>query len=74
MTRADRRSLRSRGYADTSPGAYFVTAVTYQREMLYGGLVEGEIRLNRHRIEAYIRANPANLKDDRAYSTTHKEE
>jgi REP element-mobilizing transposase RayT len=41
-----RRSIRLRGYDYTQPGAYFVTMVTYQREDLFGEIVDGEMRLN----------------------------
>jgi putative transposase len=34
------------GYDYTSPGAYFVTRVTTQRENLFGEIVTGEMRLN----------------------------
>jgi REP element-mobilizing transposase RayT len=33
--RHDRRSTRLRGYDYTAPGAYFVTIVAYQREMMF---------------------------------------
>ena len=41
-----RRSIRLKGYDYTQPGAYFVTMVTYQREDLFGEIMEGEMRLN----------------------------
>src|SRR4030042_1029521 len=41
-----RRSVRLKDYDYSSPGAYFVTAVTYQRECLLGKVVDGKMRLN----------------------------
>jgi REP element-mobilizing transposase RayT len=41
-----RRSIRLKGYDYRSAGAYFVTIVTYQRECVFGEIVNGEMRLN----------------------------
>lgn len=41
-----RRSIRLKGYDYTQNGAYFVTIVTYQREHLFGKVVNGVMRLN----------------------------
>ena len=41
-----RRSIRLKEYDYTQPGAYFVTMVTWQREELFGQVVDGEMRLN----------------------------
>ncbi len=41
-----RRSIRLKGYDYASPGAYFITICTYQRQCLFGEIVDGEIRLN----------------------------
>jgi putative transposase len=41
-----RRSIRLKGYDYTQPGAYFVTICSYQREEVFGEVVEGEMRLN----------------------------
>jgi REP element-mobilizing transposase RayT len=41
-----RRSLRLRGYDYRSAGAYFVTICSFQRECLFGEVVDGEVRLN----------------------------
>ena len=41
-----KNSLRLRGYDYSSVGAYFVTIVTWQREMLFGDVVDGEMVLN----------------------------
>ena len=41
-----RRSLRLRGFNYSSEGAYFVTICTQNRECLFGGVVDGEMRLN----------------------------
>ena len=43
-----RRSIRLKGYDYTQPGAYFVTVVAYQRECLFGEIIDGEMRLNEH--------------------------
>lgn len=41
-----RRSIRLKGYDYSQAGAYFVTIVTWQREMLFGEIVGGEMKLN----------------------------
>jgi REP element-mobilizing transposase RayT len=41
-----RRSIRLKGYDYTQAGAYFVTMVTYQRESLFGDIVDGEVCLS----------------------------
>ena len=41
-----RRSIRLRGYDYSQPGAYFVTACTWQREHLFGEVIDGEMVLN----------------------------
>ena len=41
-----KNSLRLQGYDYSSIGAYFVTIVTWQREMLFGEIVDGEMVLN----------------------------
>lgn len=41
-----RRSIRLKGYDYSQSGAYFVTLVTWQREMLLGEIVDGEMVLN----------------------------
>ena len=41
-----RRSIRLRNYDYRSDGAYFVTLCTYQRECLFGEVVDAEVRLN----------------------------
>lgn len=43
-----RRSIRLKGYDYSSAGAYFVTIVAWRREMLFGDVVDGEMRLNRN--------------------------
>jgi REP element-mobilizing transposase RayT len=42
----NRHSVRLPGYDYSKPGAYFVTLVTYQRERLFGDIVQGEVRLS----------------------------
>jgi REP element-mobilizing transposase RayT len=50
MTRSSerhhRRSIRLKGYDYTQPGAYFVTICTYDREGLFGHVVDGHMVLN----------------------------
>lgn len=41
-----RRSIRLQGYDYSLVGAYFVTIVTWQREMLFGDVVNGEMDLS----------------------------
>jgi REP element-mobilizing transposase RayT len=41
-----RRSIRIKGYDYSQAGAYFVTIVAWQREMLFGEIVGGEMILN----------------------------
>lgn len=41
-----RRSIRLPGYDYSLPGAYFVTICTHDRELLFGGITNGEMRLN----------------------------
>lgn len=43
-----RRSIRLKGYDYSQAGAYFVTIVVWQREMLFGEIVNGEMDLNRY--------------------------
>ncbi|MEM9162343.1 MAG: hypothetical protein AAGC54_04655, partial [Cyanobacteria bacterium P01_F01_bin.4] len=41
-----RRSIRLHGYDYASPGAYFVTLCAYQRQCIFGEIVDGQMRLN----------------------------
>ncbi|EKU98422.1 transposase [Leptolyngbya sp. PCC 7375] len=41
-----RRSVRLRGHDYSSSGLYFITICTYQRQCLFGEIVNGEMRLN----------------------------
>lgn len=41
-----RRSIRLKDYDYSSAGAYFVTICTWQRECLFGEIVDGKMRLN----------------------------
>jgi putative transposase len=41
-----RRSIRLQGYDYTQNGAYYITIVTYQRQHLFGEVVNGEMQLN----------------------------
>ncbi|MEO0408413.1 MAG: hypothetical protein AAF289_13780 [Cyanobacteria bacterium P01_A01_bin.135] len=41
-----RRSIRLPGYDYSASGLYFVTICTYQRQCLFGAVVNGEMRLN----------------------------
>lgn len=46
--RHHRHSIRLKGYDYASAGAYFVTTVTWQRQCLFGEIVNHEIMLNRY--------------------------
>jgi putative transposase len=41
-----RRSIRLRGYDYSQAGAYFVTVCAYQRQCLFGAVIEGQMVLN----------------------------
>jgi REP element-mobilizing transposase RayT len=41
-----RRSIRLKGYDYTSAGLYFITICTYQRQCLFGAIVNGEMQLS----------------------------
>lgn len=41
-----RRSIRLKGYDYTQAGAYFITLCTYERQCLFGEVVDGVMRLN----------------------------
>jgi len=43
-----RHSIRLQGYDYSQASAYFVTIVTWQRESLFGEIVDGEMVLNRY--------------------------
>jgi len=42
-----RRSIRLQGYDYTKIGVYFVTICTFQREALFGDVIDGQMQLNR---------------------------
>jgi len=44
--RHHRRSIRIGGYDYSQAGAYFVTVCTFERVLLFGNVVDGEMRLN----------------------------
>jgi REP element-mobilizing transposase RayT len=46
MNLLQRRSIRLKDYDYSSPGEYFVTICTHQRECSFGEIVEGEIRFS----------------------------
>ena len=46
-TRHHRASIRLKGQDYSLAGAYFITLVAYRREMLFGKIKDGKIRLNR---------------------------
>ncbi|CAG0964143.1 hypothetical protein ANAEL_00803 [Anaerolineales bacterium] len=46
-TATGRHSIRLQGYDYTQPGAYFVTLVTFQRNILFGEIIDGEVILSR---------------------------
>ena len=41
-----RKSIRLQGYDYSQAGAYYVTIVTYQRDCLFGEIVDGEMYIN----------------------------
>lgn len=41
-----RRSIRLKGFDYAQPGGYFITIVTYQRECLFGEVINREVRLS----------------------------
>jgi len=42
----NRRSIRLKNYDYSSPGAYFITICTHNRQCLFGEIVNGEMTLN----------------------------
>ena len=44
--RHHRRSIRLKGYDYSQAGAYFITLVTHGGACLFGGVVDGEVRLS----------------------------
>ena len=44
--RHHRRSIRLKGYDYASPGAYFVTMCSYEKECIFGEVADGSVRLN----------------------------
>ncbi len=42
----NRRSIRLQGYDYSSPGEYFITICTQNRECLFGDIVDGEMVVN----------------------------
>ena len=45
-SRPRRRSLRLPGYDYSQAGAYFITACSQNRVMLFGGVIDGDVQLN----------------------------
>jgi REP element-mobilizing transposase RayT len=43
-----RRSIRLKGYDYTQAGAYFITICTWQRDSLFGEVINGEMQLSRY--------------------------
>jgi putative transposase len=41
-----RQSLRLKGYDYSQAGAYFITVCTHRRMLLFGDVIEGDVRLN----------------------------
>lgn len=41
-----RRSIRRRGYDYSNPGAYFITICAFDRQHLFGEVIQGHMRLN----------------------------
>jgi putative transposase len=46
VERKSRRSIRLKDFDYSQPGGYFLTIVTFQREHLFGEIVDGEMKLN----------------------------
>jgi REP element-mobilizing transposase RayT len=42
-----RRSIRLKEYDYTTPGAYFITLVSWQRENIFGEILDGRMKLNK---------------------------
>ncbi len=47
LSKHHRTSIRLKGFDYSLAGAYFVTIVAFQRQMLFGEIVGGEMRLSR---------------------------
>jgi REP element-mobilizing transposase RayT len=43
-----RQSIRLPGYDYSQPGAYFVTICAYQRQCIFGEIIDGQMRLNQY--------------------------
>lgn len=43
-----RRSIRLRGYDCAQPGAYFVTLCVHGRELIFGDISNGRLRMSRY--------------------------
>jgi hypothetical protein len=43
-----RKSIRLKGYDYSQVGVYFVTIVAWRRESLFGEIIDGKMKLNRH--------------------------
>ena len=41
-----RRSIRLKNYSYIETGAYFITICTYRKQLLFGNIKDGEMRLN----------------------------
>ncbi len=46
--RHHRRSVRLKGYDYSSPGAYFVTVCAWNRDCIFGEIINGEMKLNEY--------------------------
>jgi putative transposase len=46
--RRHRRSIRLKGYDYSQPGAYFLTICTHNREVMFGEIVNGEMKSNEY--------------------------
>ncbi|MEK7441298.1 MAG: transposase, partial [Chloroflexota bacterium] len=58
-----RRSIRLQNYDYTQAGAYFITICTYNREFLFGDVVNGEMMLNDYGriVEEYWNETPTHF-------------
>lgn len=48
-----RKSIRLAGYDYSTPGAYFITICTHQRELLFGNVRNGKMELNEYGLIAH---------------------
>ncbi|MBO6800554.1 MAG: hypothetical protein JJ892_09770, partial [Balneola sp.] len=49
----NRQSMRLQGYDYSSPGFYFITICTNQKEYLFGDVINGKMHLNEYGVVAH---------------------